>query len=377
MNFIFNEMKVVIVTLVCLLIVCCVSLQKAESYESSNEDSNTQYNENKKNEKYQNELLDSDSVIAVLQIESIKQSGYRVKELISFIESSIANNTSYHLVEYKKVQQVIDAQKYNISGVVTDDEATKIGELLALEYIITGNLGFNMGKYSLTIKLLDVNTGEILGIENINAIRFEDIVRKIDLFIGKLFGLEITSEIAFDEYTKHDEYSSNNQQMSIEIEKGPAELHICASGILYIDNEFIGYVPKSSVVKINNIPYGTHSFEMIYDFGYPEIKYAVIDSYGYEYIYFDYEFVNLRMKSAMYEEDPYACGASKIIYNNNNDRKYGTVSIDKDELLCGEFIGNSLNGFGFYFKENGNSYVGYFENGRVTQPGDWIDLSNK
>ena len=72
-------------------------------------------------------------------------------------------NSRVTLVERRDVQKIIDELKFQLSGLTNTDSVAEIGELLNAEVLIGGTL-YLAGTYELFLKMLRVETGEILSV---------------------------------------------------------------------------------------------------------------------------------------------------------------------------------------------------------------------
>ena len=70
----------------------------------------------------------------------------------------------FRMVERKDLQQVLEEMELQLSGLVEDTQAAQVGALLGAEVPVTGRLYRKAKSYQLFIKLLRVETGEILSI---------------------------------------------------------------------------------------------------------------------------------------------------------------------------------------------------------------------
>jgi len=73
-------------------------------------------------------------------------------------------NKPFVIVERKDLQKILDEQKLQYSGAVEDDTAVRLGALLGAEVMVTGRLYVRNDKYEIFLKLLRVETGEILSV---------------------------------------------------------------------------------------------------------------------------------------------------------------------------------------------------------------------
>lgn len=68
------------------------------------------------------------------------------------------------IVDRKDLQKILEEQQLQYSGLVDDSKAVKLGSLLGAEVMVTGKLYEKDGKYEIFLKLLRVETGEVLSV---------------------------------------------------------------------------------------------------------------------------------------------------------------------------------------------------------------------
>ncbi len=83
------------------------------------------------------------------------------------VQLSVAENKQFVLIARKDLQAVLEEQKLQLSGLLSEDETTRIGELLNAELLLSGELYKKTGGYDLFLKLLRVETAEILAVTKI------------------------------------------------------------------------------------------------------------------------------------------------------------------------------------------------------------------
>ena len=83
------------------------------------------------------------------------------------VQLSVAQNSQFILIARKDLQAVLEEQKLQLSGLLTDAQTTRIGELLGAELLLAGELYEKEAGYDLFLKLLRVQTAEILAVTKI------------------------------------------------------------------------------------------------------------------------------------------------------------------------------------------------------------------
>jgi Mg-chelatase subunit ChlD len=77
---------------------------------------------------------------------------------------SLSRNKSFTIVERKDLQAVLDELKLQMTGIVSEKDAVKVGKLAGAKMIVTGSLYGNAENYELFLKLLRVESGEVLSV---------------------------------------------------------------------------------------------------------------------------------------------------------------------------------------------------------------------
>ena len=70
----------------------------------------------------------------------------------------------FRIVERKDLQTILEELELQLSDLAEEQEAAQVGELLGAELLITGNLYSTANGYELFLKLLRVETGEVLSV---------------------------------------------------------------------------------------------------------------------------------------------------------------------------------------------------------------------
>ena len=99
--------------------------------------------------------------ITPLDLSQSTNAEYFTEQLIH----SLCKNKTFNLVERKELKIILDELKLQMTGIVDEENASKIGNLMGAKMLIIGK--FYAGKennYELFLKLLQVETGEILAV---------------------------------------------------------------------------------------------------------------------------------------------------------------------------------------------------------------------
>jgi hypothetical protein len=77
---------------------------------------------------------------------------------------SLSRSKTFTMVERKDLQAILDELKLQMTGAVSEKDAVKVGKLAGAKMIVTGSLYGNAENYELFLKLLRVESGEVLSV---------------------------------------------------------------------------------------------------------------------------------------------------------------------------------------------------------------------
>ena len=143
--------------------------------------------QNNQTAEQQNGILSGDTgtgkpTVAILDFEGRGVSVQEVQTLSERMRTEIGNTNAVRLIERKAVDKIMDEQGFQQSGCTTDECASEVGQLLGVQYMISGAIGL-MGKtYTIDAKMFSVETGE--------AVRTKSVSHK-----GDISGLLIEMQI--------------------------------------------------------------------------------------------------------------------------------------------------------------------------------------
>ena len=107
-------------------------------------------------------FANSQNTIAVLDF---KSNGISISEASSISEklrTELFNNSDYRVVERDKLEAILEEKGLKQSGIVSDENIVNVGGLIGVDRIVVGTIN-KIGKlYSLSARIVKVETGEIL-----------------------------------------------------------------------------------------------------------------------------------------------------------------------------------------------------------------------
>jgi TolB-like protein len=109
--------------------------------------------------------------------------------IVDKFRNSIVNIDSLKVFEREMVSQVLAEQGLQQSGVISDESAVELGKMIGVGQIVTGSVSNLNETYTLTAKVIDVKTGEILKSASIDHKgRLDGLLDQTDMLAQKLFG---------------------------------------------------------------------------------------------------------------------------------------------------------------------------------------------
>ena len=84
---------------------------------------------------------------------------------------SLGKNKTFKIVERKDMQKILDELKLQGTGIVDDRSAAAAGKLMGARMIITGKIYLSQDNYEIFLKLLRVETGEVLAVNKLKIDR--------------------------------------------------------------------------------------------------------------------------------------------------------------------------------------------------------------
>ncbi len=106
--------------------------------------------------------------VAILDFEGRGVSIQEVQTLSERMRTEIGNTNAVRLIERKAVNKIMEEQGLQQSGCTTDECASEVGQLLGVQYMISGAIGL-MGKiYTIDAKMFSVETGEAVNTKSVS-----------------------------------------------------------------------------------------------------------------------------------------------------------------------------------------------------------------
>jgi len=120
--------------------------------------------------------------------------GKQIGEIVAeWLITSLVNTGRFEVVERAQMQKILKEQQLGLTGMISQETAAKVGEILGVKVIITGSVIQIGNTYDLNARLINVEDGSILKAERIRGTGLESLERMMDSLaesIKKDFPLE-------------------------------------------------------------------------------------------------------------------------------------------------------------------------------------------
>lgn len=101
-------------------------------------------------------------VLSVLNFESVSVSEGETKLFTDLISSYFVMLNKYRVIDSNQRQNILKEFKFALSGCTDEECQLEIGKLLSAEFIVVGSLGMFGERFVLTIKIIEVESGQTL-----------------------------------------------------------------------------------------------------------------------------------------------------------------------------------------------------------------------
>jgi TolB-like protein len=113
--------------------------------------------------------------------------GKQVGEIVAeWLITSLVNTGRFEVVERAQLQKILKEQQLGMTGMINQDTAAKVGELLGVKVIITGSVIQMGNNYDVNARLISVEDGSILRAERIRGVGLDSIERLMDTLADSL-----------------------------------------------------------------------------------------------------------------------------------------------------------------------------------------------
>jgi len=107
--------------------------------------------------------------------------GKQIGEIVAeWLITSLANTGRFEVVERAQLQKILKEQQLGISGMINQETAAKMGELLGVKVIVSGSVIQIGNTYDVNARLISVEDGSIIKAERIRGVGLDGVERLMD-----------------------------------------------------------------------------------------------------------------------------------------------------------------------------------------------------
>ena len=96
--------------------------------------------------------------VAILDFDGQGVDAGDVQTLTERMRTEIGNTNAVRLIERKAVEKIMQEQGFQQSGCTSDECAAEVGQLLGVQFMISGTIGKMGKKYTIDCKMFSVET---------------------------------------------------------------------------------------------------------------------------------------------------------------------------------------------------------------------------
>ena len=104
----------------------------------------------------------SDNHIAVMELDAVGLSQNEAKIITARLRTDLFNSGKFTVLERDKMNEILDEQGFQLSGCTTNECIVEVGKLLGVRHMIAGDIGKIGSMFTITIRMIDIQTGKIL-----------------------------------------------------------------------------------------------------------------------------------------------------------------------------------------------------------------------
>lgn len=138
----------------------------------------------------------SKPTVAILDFEGQGVSESEVQTLTERMRTEIGNTNAIRLIERKAVEKIMAEQGFQQTGCTSDECAAEVGQLLGVQFMVSGSIGKMGDAYTIDAKMFSVETGET--VRSKNATHKGDIsglLTEMQIMAWEITGLEAPSKL--------------------------------------------------------------------------------------------------------------------------------------------------------------------------------------
>lgn len=124
-------------------------------------------------------LTQQRSSIAVIQLDCYGLTHGQAATLTERLRSELTSTGRFRVLEREKMEEILREQGFQQAGCVSNECMVKVGRLVAVEKIVGGSVGKVGNTYTINVRMISVESGEIVRVAT------EDLTGEVDLLLTR------------------------------------------------------------------------------------------------------------------------------------------------------------------------------------------------
>ena len=128
------------------------------------------------------------SSIAVAEMDAQGVSSTDAAVISEMLRNRLVNTGGFTVIEKKNMQKVLSEQAFQQTGCTSAECAVKLGKLLNVHGMIVGTFGKLLGRYVISVRLVDVESGQAVLADEAKGDSVDQIERSVDAMVLRMAG---------------------------------------------------------------------------------------------------------------------------------------------------------------------------------------------
>lgn len=129
--------------------------------------------------------------IAIVPLNYVNVSKAEADALTALLETAFVQTESFSVIEQTRINEILQAQEFSLQDCTDEKCAVRVGQLLSAEQIVVGMVSRLGTKYVANAKIIEVETGQNLKADKVEATTLESLADQVELLAYKLSGLTL------------------------------------------------------------------------------------------------------------------------------------------------------------------------------------------
>ncbi|MDR2234341.1 MAG: CsgG/HfaB family protein [Tannerella sp.] len=135
------------------------------------------------------------------------------------ISSAIVNTQGYTVLERQLINKVLEENKFQASGLVSDTQVSDVGKLMGADYVVVTSISALGGNYYLSCKMIEVATARIeKQFTGTTTDGMNDIPQTAQFVVKRMFGENVKQPIAVKQNTVKQQQKTAIDMKSTEVD---------------------------------------------------------------------------------------------------------------------------------------------------------------